>query len=286
MRLIFLFCLAAQYCWSTIAWSYHATVELSIAQVDWNAKSKNLYFDIEVKAVDKPFYLAFSDIVLAFPKTAVDTNFLDFSLIPGTTQLFNLAGERLNFPGIRTRIKSKGDSLLFIIQLMPNNFNATTDFFEQSAQITHQPGQSRIGRFAIKGIFKAPEIIKPFYAPKGPSTLLMAFDPKDQFKAVDLSVNNIGVKAPFNVLKSFECSVNAKEFVLVWSWSDTKQFWQLWYSNDNQNWNLLQSGKGGQGLKLDKALPVFAGISESIAFRLSYSVNGIGEKSLIRLPIQ
>lgn len=278
ITLLFLCCLPFS------LWSQHATAELRIAQTDWNPRTNELHFDIELKAVDKPFYLAFSDVVVALPMAVIDSSKMTFNLIPGSTQLLNLGGEMVDFSGIRTRSKAKQDTLFLIVQLMPNSFTAQADFFEQSAFISRKPGESRIGRFKVSGVLKSPELLKPYYASRGASTLLLAFDPKDQFKAVDLSVQNIGSKPMSDLLKFFECSSNEQEYILAWKWQDAKQPWQLWWSFDHTSWTLLQSGKGGQGLKVGKDKPEFAAKTASISFLLTYSLPSGGQRSVVRLP--
>lgn len=284
MRLLLPLFVVCFFAGSSLVWSKHATAELSIAQADWNPKTKTLNFDVQLKAVDRPFYLAFSDIVIALPKAMVGMNVVAISLIPGSTQFFNLAGDRITFPGIRTRIKSTADSVLFIIQLMPNSFMAMGDFFEQSAYISLNPGESRVGRFSIVEVQQSPGVLKPFYAAKGPSTLLLAFDPKDQLKAVDLNMQSRGAKPTTDVLKLFESSVDEKEYTLEWKWMNSRQLWQLWWSTDLKDWKLYQSGKGGQGTKIARSTLDSGIVHGSISFRLTFDAAAGGSRSVVRMP--
>lgn len=228
----------------------HATVELSLAQVDWNSKTKELQFDLELKAVDKPFYLSFSDIVVAIPKSNLDMTALGFDFLPGTTQLLNLGKELISFPGIRTKIKSGTDTVFFLVQLMPNQFTDFGDFFEQSVMIGTTAGQSRVARFNVTGVLQRPQVLKPHFSPKGLSSLILAFDPKDNFKAVELSERWQASYTGMEPLKFFELKAVADELAFLWKWQSPKQSWQLWESMDGDNWTLLKEGNGGSGLNL------------------------------------
>lgn len=284
MRIPFFYCLL----YLTIGlplqlWSKHATVELRFSQADWAPKTKSLAFDMSLRALDKPFYLAFSDLVFVLPKTGLDVASLTFTYQPGTTQLFNLGGDLLDYPGIRTKLKQSQDSVYFIVQVMPNQFTDLSDFFDQSAYISQTAGENRVGRFVITGMTRLPELIKPNFASKGPSSLILAFDPNDQLRAVELDEKGTAVSPLTDPLKYFELSGDSVEIHFSWKWQVPKQAWELWGSTDRKAWVLLKSGQGGEGVNLvlnpnpDNIQPSFN------YFRISHKLASGGQQQILRI---
>jgi len=257
-------------------WSKHATVEVSLGQTSWNAKTKELHFDWQLKAVDKPFYLSFSDLVLALPKSALDMNALKLTLIPGSTQLFNLGEEVLDFPGVVTKLRAGKDTVYFIVQLMPNQFSDLSDFFERNVHINTMPGFNRVGRFTISGVVQLPETLKPHFAAKGPGSLILAFDPKNEFRAVELTEKWLVTKPAMEALHLFEVQSTDEQIIFSWKWQLSKQAWTLWGSVDAQNWTLIKEGKGGEGFKSANKPNTADGYPQFKAFRMTY----INEKGL------
>jgi len=256
--------------------SKHATVEIRLAQVDWNPKTKELQFDLELRAVDKPFYLAFSDVVLAIPKSALELAELSYSKVAGSTQLLNLGREVLSFPNIRTKIRAGQDTIYFVVQIMPNQFSDLTDFFEQSAYIDKISGESRIGRFSLIGISQVPVVLKPHFAAKGPSSLILAFDPNDELRAVELTEKWQGTRPKEDELKYFEFTMDSGAYHFSWKWHSSKQAWKLWATTDQKNWILVKEGTGDKGLNLSRAVAAGATGLDYTGFRLShFGENGV-----------
>lgn len=269
-----------------LLWSKHAAVELSLAQADWNDKTKELQFDLELRAIDKPFYLSFSDIVVAMPKSMLNMSELRFDPVPGTSQLVNLGNDLILIGGLRTKMKAGADTVYFTIQLMPNQFTDMGDFFEESVFVNTTPGKNRVARFSIIGVLQKPVFLKPHFAAKGPSSLILAFDPNNNFRAVELLEKGQTTFLAAELLNSFEIDKGRDNEVIVqWKWRNPKQSWQLWVNSGDSSWVLMKEGKGGDGFSLPMNGPVNAVSGVAKLYRLTFTSEKGLERAIYRYCI-
>ncbi len=248
MRLfVFVFCFITFKALFATGQVLEATVNAN--QVNWNEASGTLSFDLEISAVTRPFYLSFSEIVVVLPKTRFATN-PGFRYLKGSSQLMTLGGELLSYgTGIEAVTIQRERQTYFIIKLLPNQFLDPVDFFDKVALIDSTRSLHRIGRFEIRGIAKPGKQISIRFEDDSPNTVMRAFDPLLDFKAVEVKVEGKPLRFRKNLLSSFELSISQETLSASWLPGEalTTLPWKMMISADQVNWFEAAAGAGGMG---------------------------------------
>jgi hypothetical protein len=211
-------------------------------------KADTLFFDVYIQAANQtPIYLAFYDLVWKFPAGALKTGPKAFGLVKGSGQLVNFAGDQVTYEaGTQTRLAKRDDYVYCIVEVMPNYFEAMDEFLENCVFIGNEAFRHRLGRFYLVGLQDTPRDIAVHIAEKGPRTLFMQFEPKPNFKAIDLALHKQYTAACLKGLQSFEAFARHDSLFIDYDVATDKLTkWQISLSEDGKVWQAYE-GKHSQ----------------------------------------
>lgn len=218
----------------------YGQAKLQTTLVQWQADT--LYFDLYIQASPKsPIYLSFYDLVWKFPASAFKSGPKAFGQLTGSAQFVNFLGEPVNYvSGSKYRIFQREEAVYCLVEVMPNYFESTEEFLQSCIYIGSEPLMHRLGRFYLVGLKEVPKLLDVHIAAKGPRTLIMQFEPKPNFKAIDLEVQQQAASPCLNGLYAFEAYSKHDSIYIQYHTASVKGVkWQLVVSADGVQWQPL-----------------------------------------------